>query len=128
VPKRFASLTLLLLLAAVALPALAAAQSAGDEQYADPFTRNQAQANPKNGSGDGNQGSSGGNSSGQPSGAGTSGTNAPTTTASTPTAANASGRQLPRTGLDLRLFAVAGVWMVLGGVALRRVMRAEPLS
>ena len=91
---------LAVLLAALALlaPASAFAQSAGDEQYADPFGDGQGQSN--------NQGS-------------TPSSPPPTTTAQAPPAA----AQLPRTGGDPITPAVAGFWLLLGGVALRARVR-----
>jgi hypothetical protein len=110
------------LLAALALlaPASAFAQSAGDEQYQDPFGGDDQQQ-----SSSGDQGSSSGS-------AGTTAQATPTpapvpTAAPTATAAQqsvpAAVQQLPRTGGDPVTPAVAGFWLVLGGVALRARLR-----
>lgn len=89
-----------------AAPALAVAQSAGDDQYVDPL----------NGvTGDGSGSGSGSDSSGQ---AGASGTETGST------ASGASGSALPgelaRTGVELPLTAGAGVLLLAGGLGLRR--------
>jgi hypothetical protein len=113
---------LAVLLAALALlaPASAFAQSAGDEQYADPFGDGQGQSNNQGGGG---SSSGGGTTTAQ---AAPTATPAPApapaavaTTAQAPPAA----AQLPRTGGDPITPAVAGFWLLLGGVALRARVR-----
>jgi hypothetical protein len=111
---------LAVLLAALALlaPASAFAQSAGDEQYADPFGDGQGQSN--------NQGST--PSSPPPTTtaqAAPTATPAPATSAPVATTAQAppAAGQLPRTGGDPITPAVAGFWLLLGGVALRARVR-----
>jgi LPXTG-motif cell wall-anchored protein len=115
------------LLAALALlaPASAFAQSAGDEQYQDPFGGDDQQQ-----SSGGDQGSSG--SSGSSSGsAGTTAQAAPTPAPTAPPVATTAqqstpaAQQLPRTGSDPILPAVAGFWLLLGGVALRARLRLD---
>ena len=132
-PRRLALLVLVALCvgfvpaAALIAPATAAAQSAGDEQYQDPF----GNGNGGNGNG-GNSG--GGNSQPQPTA-----TPAPSTSqsAATPAAAGtttttsaASGAAqsggLPRTGAPVLLVALGGVLLLTGGLALRRHVRDEP--
>jgi beta-lactamase class A len=111
------------LLAAIALAAPAAAwgQSAGDDQYQDPFGGDEGQS----------QGSESPDSS---SSSGDQSTSTPTTQAPAPTAAPeastaqaapaaAASQQLPRTGWNVALPAVAGFWLLLGGVALRARVR-----
>jgi hypothetical protein len=110
------------LLAAIALAAPAAAwgQSAGDDQYQDPFGGDQGQS----------QGSESPDSS---SSSGDQSTSTPTTQAPAPTAAPeasaaqatpaVASQQLPRTGWDVAVPAVAGFWLLLGGVALRAQVR-----
>jgi len=108
----------LLLAIALSLPVLAApaaslAQSAGDDQYVDPFKGEQ-----------GNGG--GGNDSGAQdnSNTGSNDTAAQTTTGSGDTAGasgeTADGSGLPRTGLGLGAVALTGAILLGGGVALRR--------
>jgi LPXTG-motif cell wall-anchored protein len=112
-------LLVLLILAApvVAVPATALAQSAGDDQYVDPFEND---GNDK-GDNSGNQGSDQGssNDTSAPSGSdnGTQGT-----TAAAQGTEDANGK-LPRTGgVPEGWIAVAGVALLLGGgFALRRV-------
>lgn len=103
-------------MAILAAPSAALAQSAGDEQYQDPFGGDDS------GQSSDDQGSS---SSGS-----TTAQAAPTPTAvpAAPSATTAQTResaakQLPRTGGDPITPAVAGFWLVLGGVALRARLR-----
>ena len=115
--RRIVSLTAALL--ALALPGAALAQTPGDDQYTDPF---------------------GGDNQEQPSSpsqdeATPTPTPAPETPAPAPAPAAAPApattsqttadpsAQLPRTGGDPLPFAVAGFWLVLGGVALRARVR-----
>lgn len=121
--RRLAALTVALVLAT---PAAALAQSAGDEQYADPFGDGQGQSNDQGSSN--NQGSSTdqGSSSSSPTTtaqAAPTATPVPATSAPTATTAQAApapaAAELPRTGGDPITPAVAGFWLLLGGVALR---------
>jgi hypothetical protein len=111
-------LAALLVALALLAPASAFAQSAGDEQYADPFGND-------NGSGQSNnQGNTTPPSSSSPT---TTAQAAPTAVPAPPTAttaqAPAPAAQLPRTGGDPITPAVAGFWLLLGGVALRARVR-----
>jgi hypothetical protein len=108
----------------LALPAHAFAQSAGDNQYTDPF-QGQSQ-------GGGNSGGGGGSSGGGSGNAGTSNQTAqaaPTTsakpsgTASKSQSTGSQAAQLPRTGFSLALPLVYGFVLLLGGIALRRGAR-----
>jgi hypothetical protein len=93
---------------ALALPAGALGQSAGDEQYTDPFAQQdeapaeqeQQPAEP----------SPGGNGDAEAAPAGEAGTEA----------AQPGSPTLPRTGAPVLLFAAAGYALLLGGVAIRR--------
>jgi cell division septation protein DedD len=114
---------LVALFAALALlaPASAFAQSAGDNQYTDPFGGSGGQQQSSSGS----QGSSSSGSSGTTT---TAQAPAPTSApvATTAQSTTAATQQLPRTGHDPITPAVAGFWLLLGGVALRaRVSRGE---
>ena len=130
--RRLALLALVVLCAglvpaiALIVPATAAAQSAGDEQYQDPFGG--GNGNGGNGNG-GNSGGGGGTSQPAPTA-----TPAPSTAqpAVTPTAAGspaasaaAPGDELPRTGAPVGLVALAGVLLLAGGLALRRHVRDD---
>jgi hypothetical protein len=108
--------TCLAALALLALPAAALAQSAGDEQYSDPFGKVE--------NGNDNGGGGGGNATEAPA-PDTSTPAAPapaeTSVESTGTAAtDATGAQLPRTGFPVLLLAGAGALLALSGAALRR--------
>jgi hypothetical protein len=112
-------LTLLLMLAlavpVAVVPATAFAQSAGDDQYVDPFQDDET------GGGNGNQGDS--DSQG--------GNDTPDQTAQAPATDDAaeagvaeqsatSGATLPRTGLPVGPLVLIGVALLGGGFALRR--------
>ena len=117
VPRRIAALAAVLALIA---PATSFAQSAGDDQYQDPFGGDQGQS----------QGSDTPESSSSGDDQGTTTTQAPAPTsapeATTAQAAPAAAAaQLPRTGGDVVLPAVAGFWLLLGGVALRARVRLD---
>jgi LPXTG-motif cell wall-anchored protein len=111
--RRLAALVAAGLLAA---PASALGQSAGDEQYQDPF------------SGQNGGSSSGGGSSSAPQPAAPASTPAPAAPAAaapaTPSAATQQP-QLPRTGAETLLTALAGVGLVMAGVGLRLRLPAD---
>lgn len=132
--RRLAAIVLAALLALAPVPAGALAQSAGDEQYADPFA-GQGSGSGKSGSGGGGSGSTSGSSGSSTSGS--SGSSSPSSgvagsssqspgsssasgSASGTASATAQAQQLPRTGLDLRLVAGAGVVLLIAGLAVRR--------
>jgi LPXTG-motif cell wall-anchored protein len=118
--SRLAALTAAL---ALAVPSAALAQSAGDEQYQDPFGGDdQSQSQ---GSGDQDtQGSSGGDSGG---GETAQATPAPTAAPAAPAATTAQAQlatpQLPRTGGDSAPQLVAGALLLAGGLVLRVRLR-----
>jgi hypothetical protein len=97
------------MLAALALPASAAAQGAGDEQYKDPFAGQQPKTQPE-----------------APAGSGAGGGSAPAQATQTAppaatTQATPSG-ELPRTGFGGGVLLLAYGWALLvGGAALRRL-------
>ena len=101
---------LLLALFALALPSAALGQSAGDEQYADPFGQ------VKDGGGQGQQAD-------QPTQCAPAQSAAPATTADQAAASQeATGPTLPRTGLPALLLAAAGALLLAGGTSLRRLV------
>jgi hypothetical protein len=108
--------TCLAALALLALPAAALAQSAGDEQYSDPFGKVE--------NGNDNGGGGGGDVTEAPApDTSTPAASAPAETSveSTGSAAtDATGAQLPRTGFPVLLLAGAGALLALSGAALRR--------
>lgn len=99
----------------LAAPATAVAQSAGDEQYQDPFGGSQSQEPD-------DQGTSSPSATPSPS-AGATGDATATPTAAPVAATSQSApaaQQLPRTGDDAGLLALGGAVLLAGGVALRR--------
>jgi hypothetical protein len=115
--SRYIAVAFVALLVAVALPAAAIAQSAGEDQYTDPLQ------------GGGSGSSGGGGSSGGSGGGGGGGGNTPAqSTASqrdpapaqaTPAQADDSGG-LPHTGFPVAVLVGAGLILLSGGLALRR--------
>ena len=117
-----------MLMLVAAVPGTAFAQSAGDEQYVDPFQEPPADS----GGGQGGE-SQGGSPGGSTGGGGGSATGAPApadeqtvppateaapSTTTSPT--TGSSAVLPRTGLPFAPVAGVGLLLVVGGVALRR--------
>jgi LPXTG-motif cell wall-anchored protein len=100
------------LLLALALPTAALAQGAGDEQYQDPFGDEQSQPTP----------------TATPTPAPTQAPATPSQSVAAPAAtpvpaaAPSSGRQLPYTGADAGLLALAGAALLGAGLALRRAV------
>jgi hypothetical protein len=104
--------TLLIAASMLALPCAALAQSAGDEQYADPF----GQVKEPNGGND-QQAQAPDQSAQAPAQA------SPTTGADQSVASQeAAAPTLPRTGLDGVLFAVMGATLLLAGTTIRRLV------
>ena len=111
-------IALLAALAALALPATALAQSAGDNQYQDPLAGQHSGKKHSSSSQ-----SSGSSSSSSSTGTGSFSRAAQTTPAqSSATSAQATGKQLPRTGFELLVPIELGLAMLLAGVTLRRVV------
>ena len=104
-------LILVLAVAVAAVPVTAYAQSAGDDQYVDPFQNSEDDGGGSQGGGGGGDDTSGGNGEVAPTPAET----APGTAAQTE-----DGGGLPTTGLALGGVALAGVLLLGGGMALRR--------
>jgi hypothetical protein len=114
--RRHIAVLLVALLAAVALPAAAIAQSAGEDQYTDPLQG-------------GGSGGGGGNGGGGSSGGGG---NAPTTQAQSDTSPAASTNaepaqaeaddsgDLPNTGFPIAILLGSGMILLSTGLALRR--------
>jgi hypothetical protein len=132
-------------LAALAFAAPALAQSPGDDQYSDPFGSGQSGGGGGNGnatptpspaptsapstpststpSTTSSSASTSTSTSTAPSATSASATPAPTATAAAPV--TTSSGQLPYTGADAGLLALAGVVCIGGGVALRVRLRAD---
>ena len=104
------------------LPASAAAQSAGDEQYEDPFGEEQSQATPTATPEPAPPAQPAQPAPAQPAPA----QPAPAQTAPAPAAAPAQAAQLPRTGSDAALPGVLGLILLAAGVALRAHVRRAP--
>jgi hypothetical protein len=100
---------------ALAFPAAALAQSAGDEQYVDPF-QNQTSGGGGGGS-NGNQSDSGSQTTPQTSSSSGSSSSG---TAGTDTTSGGDGSALPRTGLPLIPLFLGGALLMGGGATLRR--------
>jgi LPXTG-motif cell wall-anchored protein len=124
VPGPMHRIAWLLIAALLAVPGAAWAQSAGDEQYEDPFAPEPGQTE-GGGSSQDDSGATGGGSSGgggtvQPAApepaAPQPAETAPATTAQAPD----SAEQLPRTGADAAVIALAGALLLASGLALRR--------
>ena len=105
---------LVIAVAIVAVPATALGQSAGDDQYVDPFQNNGSKKNDNNSSS--SQSNSNTSASQQTSPTSATGN---TAGASAQAPASQSGT-LPRTGEDLGGIVLMGVVLVGGGFALRR--------
>ena len=105
-------------LAFVAVPATTFGQSAGDDQYVDPFKDNGNGNGNGNANGNGNSGSQGDTSAGTQQ---TTQTTTPTGDTAGETASDpaANGNTLPRTGEDYGAVVLMGVLLLGGGVALR---------
>jgi hypothetical protein len=102
---------------AAALPATAFGQSAGDDQYVDPFQDNE---NADNGGGNNdNSGSQSDNTSTNQQTSQTTTTSGDTAGASAQDPAAESGG-LPRTGFNVGGVVLTGVLLLGGGLALRR--------
>jgi hypothetical protein len=110
-------LILIAVLASLCMPAAALAQSAGDEQYTDPFA-GQDEAPAQQGQQEPAapppetpaEPAPGGNGDAEAAPAGEAGGEA----------AQPASPTLPRTGAPVLLFAAAGYALLLGGVAIRR--------
>jgi hypothetical protein len=101
----------------LALPGVALAQSAGDDQYADPLSGQDQPAD--SGQGNGDQPTDDGGSTPAPTAPAPD--PAPTGAETTSTAAPGAGTTLPRTGYDVVLLFAAAFPLLLGGLTLRRV-------
>ena len=96
------------------LPAAAAAQSAGDEQYSDPFANQSPSSTPA--------ATPAPATGAQPAQA------TPAPAAAAPAASNAPAQaaQLPRTGWDAGVPGMLGLVLMSAGVALRARVRRDP--
>jgi LPXTG-motif cell wall-anchored protein len=118
-------ITCLLAAAALALPAGAWAQSAGDDQYQDPFAPGSGQTDEGGNGTDGSSDSAGSDAPSaqpapEPSAPEPSAPEPSAPEAPTPVAPAANAQELPRTGADERLVALAGTVLLVSGLALRR--------
>ena len=102
---------------ALGLPAGALAQSAGDDQYRDPFAGEEQE-----------QSSGGGSTGGGSTGGSTQASPPPTATVPAPNTVSApvatTAGELPRTGLAAGVVTVAGFLLLAAGFGLRRTVRA----
>jgi hypothetical protein len=126
--KRVA-VTSLCLFALAATPPLALGQSAGDEQYSDPFAgQEQAQSAPDSSQNDGSQGGQGNSVAGAPDSTpaaagqtGTSGTEAGSGSGS------GSGSKLAYTGFSAGILALLGALALVAGLMLRVLTGRPPI-
>jgi LPXTG-motif cell wall-anchored protein len=109
-PHRIACL---LAAASLALPAAAWGQSAGDEQYEDPFEPETGQTEDEGPSQAEPAPDEAPAAAPEPQAA------APAQTAPAQSAPASSAQQLPRTGADAGLLALGGTLLLAGGIALR---------
>ena len=101
-----------------AVPVAASAQDAGSGQYEDPLA---GEPGSGGGGGGGNSGGGGGGGGGgNANTAPTNGTQGVQNATSGDTSASATGNQLPATGVDAWLIALAGAMLLGGGIGLRR--------
>jgi hypothetical protein len=114
-------LILVLAVGAVAVPATALAQSAGDEQYVDPFQEDQGTDGPN--SPDGSDGGGNGEANTTPDDDFAQAPADAGDTAGTTAAQTDGDGSLPNTGLMIGGVALAGVLLLGGGMTLRRLWR-----
>ena len=109
----------------MALPAVAAAQSAGDNQYQDPLGGG-SNGGGSDGGGSNGGGSGGGNSGGGSDAPGSSGSAGENASGAADDGASARGTgRLPRTGVPAGVLALSGGALLGAGVALRRRVAAR---
>ncbi|MFL5885445.1 MAG: hypothetical protein ACJ77M_10275 [Thermoleophilaceae bacterium] len=111
---------------ALALPATALAQSAGDNQYQDPLATPNSSTKHSSGSGSGSTGTapSQGTSNGSSGSSGTAGASSSSGTGAASGAA-ATGTGLPRTGGHPVPLALIGVGLLGAGLGVRRLAFAR---
>ena len=121
---RYIAIALVALLVAVAMPVAAVAQSAGDDQYTDPL---QGGGSGSSGGGGGSSGGGSGSGGGGGGGGDAPATQAQADTDTAPTQAtpaqadNSDDDGLPRTGFPVAVLIGAGLILMSGGLALRRL-------
>jgi hypothetical protein len=113
-------LVLVALAATLALPSSALAQSAGDEQYTDPFGQEQPAAQPQEPAPEQPVEQPSSPAEPAPGGDGTSEAAPTADAAPTAEAAQDGSATLPRTGMPAVLFAAIGYALLLAGIAIRR--------
>jgi hypothetical protein len=117
---RYIALALVALLVAVAMPAVAIAQSAGDDQYTDPLQGGGPSGGGSSSSGSG--GSGGGSGGGGNSNAAATQTQSDATgdPGQTKAAQADDSDNLPHTGFPIAILIGSGLILLSGGLALRR--------
>jgi hypothetical protein len=124
---RFRALALLVASFLLAVPAAAFAQSAGDEQYSDPFAKQQPPSSSPDSSGDGGSGDDQLVQTPAPSSSNGNGPTGGDSGSSPTSSASSDGSALPRTGLRAWMLAVMGGTMLLFGALLRLGARPRRL-
>jgi hypothetical protein len=125
VRKHRSLLALVALVATLALPSPTLAQSAGDEQYTDPFSQEDPAAQQQEPAAEQPAEQPSSPAAPAPGGNGTADaapTEAAPTSEAAPTAeaAQEGSATLPRTGAPVVLFAAIGYGLLLAGIAIRR--------
>lgn len=116
--------------AVLAAPAAAFAQSAGDNQYSDPFSSggSNSSGGGSSSSGGGSSSSGGGSSSSGSGSSGSSSSGSGYSSSGTTYASGTStgGPSLARTGAETGILALGGASLLLAGIALRLRLRETP--
>src|SRR4051794_33592506 len=110
---------LVALMAVVAVPSAAIAQSAGQDQYSDPLQNDGSGNSNSNSGSNGNSGSSG-NSQATPAQNTPQSSTPAATSPSTQTSAAQSNKTLPHTGFPVAFSILSGAALLASGIALRR--------
>jgi LPXTG-motif cell wall-anchored protein len=126
--RPLALLMLVALFGFAVLPAAALAQSAGDDQYQDPFAGDNGSENDGGSNGGGNSGDSSGGSGGTPTPApqpapapaAPATPAAPAAESGTTVPTDPAGNTLPRTGRDAEWLVAVGLLLIAAGAGLRR--------
>lgn len=125
-------LVALALVVCLAIPAASLAQSAGDQQYADPLAGQNQPSSPSSGTGSQGKANPGSGSGSTPTAQTQTQAPAPSATQQT-SDSQAAGAHLPRTGIDVVPIVLSGAGLLISGMLLlwrlgpaRRRRREDP--